>query len=133
MGRQLGSLAVLRLGIHRTEQPSDDLVRVAGIAGRELLDGRRKKIVAVEDAGIFGEVAEDETGHELVEVRTARFRRPVLVLLQQLNIKLVETVGRPDVDRVVFDLADRRNAGQWQQQTKVCRKVGILTNPGLAR
>ena len=61
---------------------------------------------------------EDKAGHELVEIAAPGFSIPIEISFEQLDLELVELVGRPDVDCVVYDLPDGRNAGKRQQPAR---------------
>jgi hypothetical protein len=130
---QLGLGAVGGLGIHRPEQFLNHLMRVAGLVVCHLLDAGREQALADENAGIFREQAEDEPRHELVEVGAARGGRPVLVLLQELDVQFVQMPCRADVDRVVLDLRDGGDTGQRQEEAEVLGEVRIKAADGLAR
>nr|WP_250698472.1 hypothetical protein [Acetobacter pasteurianus] len=82
---------------------------------RHGLDGSGEQIVQ-EDPGILGKKAEDEARHEMVHVVAAFFRCPVGVFLQKFDIKTVQARRGLNINRVVFDLLDGRNARQGQEK-----------------
>ena len=100
-------------------------MRVARVVRRHLLDVGSEQALAVKDTGVLGKETENQPRHELVQVLPARVARPVRVLFQQLDVKLVEAARRPDVDRVVFDLRDGRDAGKWQEKSEVVGKIAV--------
>ena len=118
-GADAGACAVRELRVHGAEQLGEHLVRVRGIPRAHLLDRGGEQAVAVEDAGVLGEEAEDQPGEEMVEVLPAGRRVPVRVLLEQLDVELVEAAGGPDVEGVFADLLDRGDAGQRQEEAEV--------------
>jgi len=85
---------------------------VRGISLAHLLDGGSEEAFAVEDVGVFGKETEDQPSHEVVHFLTSSFRVPVGILPKQLDIKLVQPAGRPDVKGALANLADCRNAGE---------------------
>lgn len=86
----------------------------------------------MEDVGILGKEAEDQPGHEMVHVRPPLGARPVGIVLQQLDIKLVQAARRPDVEGALADLLDGGDARQWQEYAEVIGKLGVGTGNCLA-
>ena len=84
----------------------------------------REKIVADKMSVSLGEEAEDQPRHEMVHVVPPRRRSPFGVLFQKLDIELVQAAGGPDVERVVADLLDGRDAGERQEKAEMIGKSG---------
>src|SRR3546814_1302256 len=71
-------LAIVPCGrVHRAENVGDDLVRVGAVTVAEPLDGGGEHALSVEDVGVLGKEAEDQPGHEVVNVGPALCRSPV--------------------------------------------------------
>ena len=116
------------LGVHRAEQFGEHFVSVRRISLAHLVDGGGEEAVAVKDVRVFGEEAEDQPGHEVIHFLAPGFRVPVGVLPQQLDVELVEPAGRFDVESVLADLPDCRDAGERQEITKVIGKLGEVAD-----
>ena len=56
---------------------------------------------------------------------------PFRVVLQQLDIKLVEPRGGPNIKRTLADLRNRGDPGQRQEKPKVIRELGIGAGNGI--
>ena len=111
---------------------ADDFMGVGRVAFAHLRDGVREQPLAYEDVGVFGEETEDEPRHEVVHV-VATFRRaPLGIVLQEFEIKPVQTAGRLNVERVLRNLPDGRDTGQRQKKAEVIGKVRISAGDGLA-
>jgi hypothetical protein len=68
----------------------------------------------------------------MVHVVAARGRAPFGVVLQQLDIEPVQPAGGPDVEGVLTDLFDGRDAGERQEEAEMVRKVCIGAGDRLA-
>ena len=62
---------------------------VCRLAVAHPLDGRGKETTSKEDAGVFRKEAENQAGHKVVKVVPAFGRRPVGIILEQLDIEFV--------------------------------------------
>ncbi len=97
-----------------------------------LFDGATEKRVAQKDVGPLREEAEDQPRHEMVHVVAAGGRAPIGVFLQELDIEPVQPARRPDVEGVLADLLDGRNAGEGQEEAEMVREVGVAAGDGPA-
>ena len=88
--------------------------------------------LAIEDVGILGEEAEDQPRHEVIHVVAALGRAPIGVVLQKFDIEPVQAAGRPDVEGVLADLLDGRDARQRQEEAEMVGKVLVGAGDGLA-
>ena len=79
----------------------------------------------MKDAGILCKEAENHPCHEMVHVVPAFGSAPFRIVFQQLDIELIEPPGRLHIDWVVFDLLDRGNAGERQEEAEMLGKVRI--------
>ena len=55
--------------------------------------------------------------------------RPVRIILQQLKIKAIEAPGCLDVDRIVFDRLDGRDARERQEKAEMVGEVPVVADP----
>ena len=131
-GRDFGGGAVGELRVHRAEDLADHFVGVLAVAFGHLLDGAGEEVVAEEDAGGFGEEAEDEARHKVVHIVAAGVGGPVGVVFEELDVELVEAAGGADVDGVVFDFLDGGDAGEGEEEGEVVGEVGVIGGNGFA-
>ena len=78
---------------------------------------------SAEDVGVFGEEAEDQPRHEVVHVVAALGLAPIGVVLQKFDVEPIEAAGRPDVEGVLADLPDGRDARQRQEEAEMVGEV----------
>lgn len=60
---------------------------------------------------------------EVVHVRPTRSRSPILIVLQHFDVKLVQPPGGTDINRIVLDLLDGGDPGQWKEEAEMVREV----------
>ena len=96
------------------------------------VDRGGEQALAVEDVGIFGKKAEDQPRHEVVQLLPALGSVPIGIFLQQLDVEAVEAARRLDVEGILPDLPDRRDARQRQEKAEVIMKVGVIAGDGFA-
>jgi hypothetical protein len=114
----IGFVLLSEMSVHRPEAFGDDLVNVATVGVADLFDSPGKEVVAIKDAGILSEEAEDQPGHEVVHFRAAFGGGPVRVVAQQFEVELVEAAGGLDVEGALADLLDGADAGQLEEEVK---------------
>ncbi len=124
--------SLTRVEVHRAEQLGQDLGGVGAVGVGHLPDRGREEVVAHEDAGVLGEEAEDQPGHETVEIAALGLRVPVGVVLEELHVEAVEASGGLDVDGVVLDLGHRRDAGERQEEAEMVAEIGQGAGQNLA-
>ena len=131
-GLDLRRRALGELGVHGAEDLGEHLVGVGRIARAHLLDGGGETALPVEDGGVFGEEAEDQARHEVIQVFAAFLGGPLGVVLEQLDVEPVETAGGLDVEGVFADLPDRGDTGQRQEEAEVIVEIGVGAGDGAA-
>ena len=68
----------------------------------------------------------------MIHVVAALCRRPFGIIFQQLDIKPIQAARSANIEGVLADLADGADAGQWQEETKIVRKIRVRAGDGLA-
>ncbi len=63
---------------------------------------------------------------------TAFIRSPVRISLQKFDIEAIETPGRLDIDRVILDRFDGRDACERKKETEMVREVAVVANADVA-
>ena len=119
----VGRLALGEPGIHGAEQLGGHQVGVGGIARGHLLDRAGEETVAVEDGGVFDEEAEDQPGHEVVEILAAGVGGPFRVVLEQFDVEPVEAAGGLNIEGFFADRFDRSDTGQRQKEAEVIVEI----------
>ena len=105
---------------------------VGRVLSAHLRDSIGEQAVAVEDAGVLGEEAEDQPRHEVIHVMAAFGRAPLGIVLQKLDIKPIQAAGRPDVEGVLTDLPDGRDARKRQEEAEMVGKILVSAGNGFA-
>ena len=121
-------ISLISFRIHRPKNLDDDLVGIRGVLSAHLCDRVREESVLMEDVGIFREEAKDQPREEVVQIFPALVGRPIRVVLEQFDIKLVQTAGGADVERVLSDLPNRRDACERQEEAEVVGQVGVVAD-----
>ena len=122
-----GACPILSLYVHGTEQFADHLVRVGRALGAHLRDSIGKQACSVEDTGVLGEKAEDQPCHEVIHVVAPLGCAPFWVVLKKLDVEAVQPAGRPDVEGVLTDLLDGRDASKRQEEAEMVGKIPVRT------
>ena len=120
---------IFALCVHDAKKLADHLVRVRRIPSAHLRNGVGEQ-AGTEDAGILGEEAEDQPRQEVVHVVAAVGGTPCGIVLQQLDIEAVHAAGRSDVEGVLTDLLDGRDASQRQEEAEMIGKILVSTGNG---
>ena len=107
---ELRGFALFDLDVHRAENFGDDLMRVARCAVAHLLHGLGEQ-VRLGKCRCSQRRTKYQPRHQLIEFVAPRLGRPIGIVLQKLDIELVEPPRRLDIDGVVGDLPNGRNAG----------------------
>ena len=115
------------LGVHGAEQFGYHLMGVGAVLLAHPLDRAGELIGSGEYVGVFGKEAEDQPRHEVIHVWTAGGSAPVGIVLQQLDIKPVETAGRLDVKGTLADLFDGADTCKGQEEPEVIREFTVFT------
>lgn len=92
---------------------------VARIPRTHLLDGGGEEIVTVEDLRILGKEAEDETGHEVIQILAAVGGIPRGIFAKQLDVEAVQTACSLDVEGILPNLPDRGDSSERQEKSEV--------------
>ncbi len=93
-----------------------------------LFNGLREQVVSVKDPSIFGKETENQPSKEVVHFFTSLCRIPFGVMLKQFNIQPVQPRCRLDIESIVANLLDRRDASQRQEETKVVGKLFVVAD-----
>ncbi|MCY1223678.1 hypothetical protein D9M72_358140 [compost metagenome] len=128
----LGCGALLPRDVHGAKDSFKHLVGVRSVAFGHLLQRSGEQGRARENIGVLGEEAKHQASHEVIHVRPALVSGPGLVVLQQLDVKLVQAPGRADIDRAVLDFLDGGNTRKRQEKAKVVGELRELAGQGLA-
>jgi hypothetical protein len=89
------------------------------------LDRCREQAGTVEDIGILGEEAEDQSRHEMIHVRAAIGCAPFRIVLQKLDIEPVQAASGANIEGAVADLFDGGDPGERQKEAEMVREIGI--------
>lgn len=130
--RDLCRFALFMFGVHSAEERADDLVGIRCIRCAHAGDGFGEAAFADEDVGVFGKEAEDEPRHELIHIAAAFGFAPVGVVFEKLDVEAIQADGRPDIDGVLADLANRADAREGEEEAKVIGEFFVRASDGLS-